>query len=71
MSNVIDTELVQRSRGLPSAQVYEFHNEPGLLGLTKMLQSISDTKEKGSDTLRPPNNERRFKRIAASKLKHN
>jgi hypothetical protein len=23
-----------------------------LLGLTKMLQSISDTKEKGSDTLR-------------------
>ena len=47
-TNVVDTEMIQRSGGLSSAEVYEYLNELESLGFIKMLQPISDTKEKGS-----------------------
>ena len=51
-TNVVDTSLVQHSGGLSSAEVYDYLNELELLGLIKMLQPISNTKEKGGETFR-------------------
>jgi small nuclear ribonucleoprotein (snRNP)-like protein len=52
-TNVVDTTLVQHSGSRSSAEVHDYLNELELLGLVKMLQPISDTKEKkDSDTFR-------------------
>jgi hypothetical protein len=45
-TNVVDTEVIQRSGGLSSAEVYDCLNELESLGFIKMLQPIDDTKEK-------------------------
>jgi hypothetical protein len=52
-TNVVDTEVIQHSSGLSSAEVYECLNELESLGFIKMLQPTDDTKEKrDSDTFR-------------------
>jgi hypothetical protein len=52
-TNVVDTTLVQHSGSHSSAQVHDYLNELESLGLVKMLQPISDTKEKkDSNTFR-------------------
>jgi DNA-binding PadR family transcriptional regulator len=51
-TNVVDTEVVQHSDGLSSAEVYEYLNEIESLGLIKMVKSINDKKEKDVETFR-------------------
>ena len=51
-TNVVDTEVVQHSGGLSSAEVYDYLNELELLGLIKMVKPASDEKEKDVETLR-------------------
>jgi hypothetical protein len=51
-TNVVDTEVIQRSGGLSSAEVYDCLNELESLGFIKMLQPIDDTKEKKGQAFR-------------------
>ena len=51
-TNVVDTEVIQHSDGLSSAEVYEYLNEIESLGLIKMVKSINDKKEKDVETFR-------------------
>ena len=51
-TNVVDTEVVQHSGGLSSAEVYDYLNELESLGLIKMVKPTSDEKEKDVETLR-------------------
>lgn len=51
-TNVVDTEVVQHSGGLSSAEVYDYLNELESLGLIKMVKPVSDEKEKYVETLR-------------------
>ena len=51
-TNVVDTEVVQHSDGLSSAEVYEYLNEIESLGLIKMVKSINNKKEKDVETFR-------------------
>lgn len=51
-TNVVDTEVVQHSGGLSSAEVYDYLNELESLGLIKMVKPVSDEKEKNVETLR-------------------
>jgi hypothetical protein len=51
-TNVVDTEVIQHSNGLSSAEVYEYLNEIESLGLIKMVKPINDKKEKDSETFR-------------------
>ena len=51
-TNVVDTEVVQHSDGISSAEVYDYLNELGSLGLIKMLKPISHRKEKDSETFK-------------------
>ena len=51
-TNVVDTEVVQDSGDLSSAEVYDNLEELESLGFIKMLQPISGTTEKDSDTFR-------------------
>jgi DNA-binding PadR family transcriptional regulator len=49
-TNVVDTEVIQHSSGLSSAEVYDYLNELESLGLIKMLKPISHRKETDSET---------------------
>ena len=51
-TNVVDTEVIQRSGGLSSAEVYDCLNELESLGFIKMLQPIDDKKKKDNETFR-------------------
>ena len=51
-TNVVDSEVIQHSGDLSSAEVYDYLNELKLLGLIKMLKPISHGKEKDSETFR-------------------
>jgi flagellar basal body rod protein FlgF len=48
-TNVVDTTVVQHSGGLSSLDVYDSLEELESLGLIKMVQPISDTREKKDD----------------------
>ena len=51
-TNVVDTEVIQHSGGLSSAEVYDCLNEIESLGLIKMMKPINDKKEKDIETFR-------------------
>jgi DNA-binding PadR family transcriptional regulator len=51
-TNVLDTEVIQHSGGLSSADVYDYLNELESLGLIKMVKPISDKKEKDVETFK-------------------
>jgi hypothetical protein len=70
-TNVVDTEVIQRSGGLSSAEVYECLNELESLGFIKMLQPIDDTREKkGQRYIQAVKyNKRRYERTTTKKLK--
>jgi hypothetical protein len=51
-TNVVDTEVVQHSGGLSSAEVYDYLNELESLRLIKMVKPTSDEKGKDVETLR-------------------
>jgi Mn-dependent DtxR family transcriptional regulator len=51
-TNVVDTEVVQHSGGLSSAEVSDYLNELESLGLIKMVKPVNDKKEKDVETIR-------------------
>jgi hypothetical protein len=51
-TNVVDTEVIQHSGGLYSAEVYDYLQELEILGLIKMVKPINDKKEKDVETFR-------------------
>ena len=51
-TNVVDTEVVQHSGGLSSAEVSDYLNELESLGLIKIVKPVSHNKEKDVETFR-------------------
>ena len=51
-TNVVDTEVVQRSGGLSSAEVTDYLYELESRGLIKMVNPVNDKKEKDVETFR-------------------
>lgn len=63
-TNVVDTEVIQHSGDLSSAEVYDYLNELESLGLIKMVKPVNDKKEKDVETFKLLNiTEKRVSRI--------